>query len=319
VLLAEVVKIGTRYVTLRLLPGVDVRVPLEEFGEDDPGVGHLVTVGEILPVEITDTADGVPCRVEIRPTNFADLAKPIAILPEGPGWLAAGQVGVSAPAEVTRSPEVSGSADDDAAIDPTDPSAPLLVEMAGLRRRLRSVEREVDVVKQQLAAAKTASRTRKQELRVAREALDAARSNRASVRPGLFEEPTQQFRHEVYVEWAERTTAQDKAQRPWREPVIGPGFLLTLSNTDGVDRSKVVEVVADVISGHAEQLSGRAMHHLRRGEGANDPVVTRPDGAVCWRIYLQHKSPSARRLHFWRLPDGSIELSSVRLHDDNRP
>lgn len=27
----------------------------------------------------------------------------------------------------------------------------------------------------------------------------------------------------------------------------------------------------------------------------------------------------ARRLHFWRLPDGTVELSRVVIHDDTRP
>ncbi len=84
VLLAEVTKIGTKYVTVRLLPGVEVRVSLDEFGEDDPGMGHLVTVGEVLPVEICEITAGVPTRVEVRPTNYADLATSVAILPGGP-------------------------------------------------------------------------------------------------------------------------------------------------------------------------------------------------------------------------------------------
>jgi hypothetical protein len=34
---------------------------------------------------------------------------------------------------------------------------------------------------------------------------------------------------------------------------------------------------------------------------------------------MQINTPSARRLHYWRCPDGTIELSSVRLHDDMEP
>lgn len=31
-------------------------------------------------------------------------------------------------------------------------------------------------------------------------------------------------------------------------------------------------------------------------------MVTRAAGAACWRIYLQHMTPQAHRLHFWQLP-----------------
>ena len=47
--------------------------------------------------------------------------------------------------------------------------------------------------------------------------------------------------------------------------------------------------------------------------------MTRPDGATCWRVALQVKAPQARRLHYWQLSNGLVELSSVRQHDDYRP
>lgn len=77
--------------------------------------------------------------------------------------------------------------------------------------------------------------------------------------------------------------------------------------------------MADIVSGHSETSSSRAWHQLRTGDSVNDPVVTRADGSTCWRVYLQHNTPSARRLHLWRLAKGDIELSSIRLHHDNRP
>lgn len=318
VLLAQVSRIGTKYVTVTLLPGVDVRIPIDDPDEDDLGPA-LYTLGEVLPVEVTEIADGLPAHAAVRPGNFADLAKPVAILPGGPGWISADQMG-PASAEGDRAPGPPDAAADEVAdFDVTAPDAPLLSEIAGLRRRLCEKEREVETLTQKVASAKTATRTAREELRSMRDQLDAARSNRPKVPPNLFADPVDQFRHEVYVAWAERTTANDKDKRPWREPALGPTFLTTLDEVEGVERSKVIEVVADIVSGHAEHLTGRALHQLRRGNGANDPVVTREDGSTCWRLYLQHKSPSARRLHFWRLPDNSIELSSVRLHDDNRP
>ena len=330
VLLARVAKVGTKYVTVTLRPGVDVRVPIDESEDDDLGAGHLFTVDEVLPVEVDEVAGGLPSHVTVLPPNFADLARSVPILPGGPPWLTAEQVGPPLGSALSgAAPDVPGAGsspgpgdeapDDEPPIDPADPAAPLLAEIAGLRRRLRATEREVETLKQRVAAAKTATRTAKQELRTTRDQLAAARSNRPDVGANLFADPADQFRHEVYVAWAERTTAQDKQDRPWRVPSIGPDFIASLDTTEGVDRAKVVEVAVDIVTGHAEHLAGRELHQLRRGAGANDPAVVREGGATCWRIYLQHKTPSARRLHFWRLTDGSIELSSVRLHDDLRP
>jgi hypothetical protein len=42
----------------------------------------------------------------------------------------------------------------------------------------------------------------------------------------------------------------------------------------------------------------------------------REDGARAWRVSLQSNTPAARRLHYWVLPDGSIELAKVGVHDD---
>lgn len=73
-----------------------------------------------------------------------------------------------------------------------------------------------------------------------------------------------------------------------------------------------------MLTGLVFQIAGREAHQLRTGTGCDDPFVSRADGANCWRVSLQIKTPSARRLHFWQLNDGSIELASVRLHDDVR-
>ena len=87
----------------------------------------------------------------------------------------------------------------------------------------------------------------------------------------------------------------------------------------GIRRSKVVEVVVQVLTGLDAGLASRERHQLRTGLGGDDPPVVRNGGETCWRVSLQVKTPSARRLHYWVCADGSIELSSVRLHDDYRP
>lgn len=73
----------------------------------------------------------------------------------------------------------------------------------------------------------------------------------------------------------------------------------------------------DVLTGRAETLASRELHPLRVGEaGGTEQRVRAEDGAKAWRVSLQINTPSARRLHFWRLPDGGVELSRVGVHDD---
>ena len=37
---------------------------------------------------------------------------------------------------------------------------------------------------------------------------------------------------------------------------------------------------------------------------------------MAWRVSLQVGAPSARRLHYWQLQDGSVELAKVCVHND---
>lgn len=135
-----------------------------------------------------------------------------------------------------------------------------------------------------------------------------------------FLDPQRQWRHETYLAWCRRIPPSDKQRLPLPESyIIGPEFLDSLAAVQGVSRMKVTDVVVEVLTGLVNDLGGREVHTLRAGEGGRDPVVRRADGAVCWRAALQRGTPAARRLHFWRLPDGTVELARVVTHDDFRP
>ncbi|ALV48102.1 hypothetical protein ASR50_34665 [Streptomyces sp. 4F] len=98
--------------------------------------------------------------------------------------------------------------------------------------------------------------------------------------------------------------------------MIGPSFLDSLKTIQGVDQSKVIDVVVEILTGL--RAPGRDPHRLRVDIGGNSRAVARADGAVCWRVALQQGTPAARRLHFWRSKQG-VELSRVVLHDDMNP
>ncbi|GII99894.1 hypothetical protein CLV28_2975 [Sediminihabitans luteus] len=135
--------------------------------------------------------------------------------------------------------------------------------------------------------------------------------------PTLFLDPEQQLRHEVYVTWAERVPASEKQERPLPEYAVGPDFVVSLDEIEGVSRAKVLEVVVDVLTGDRKRLSALDDHPLRTHDGSSAPPRRRDDGAVCYRVYLQRNTAQARRLHYWRL-GGAIELARVVLHDDTR-
>jgi hypothetical protein len=135
----------------------------------------------------------------------------------------------------------------------------------------------------------------------------------------LFDTREAQFDFEVGLAWARRIPKAEKASRPLARCTVGPGFFASWDGVEGIERAKVIDVVVEVLTGIADAQSGRQVHQLRQGPGGNDPHVVREGGETCWRASLQVNSPSARRLHYWRCRDGSIELSAVRLHDDFRP
>lgn len=97
---------------------------------------------------------------------------------------------------------------------------------------------------------------------------------------------------------------------------IGRHLIPTIESL-GIDRDKVVRAAGDVVAAAPARLGTRGDHPLRVGAGAEDRTrVRRRDGATAHRVSIEQNSPAARRLHYWVLPDGSVELASVNLHDD---
>lgn len=126
----------------------------------------------------------------------------------------------------------------------------------------------------------------------------------------------QLFEDDVQASWRERLTKDDRKSHPLEPFRINEDFLTSISRT-GADRAKVVATAMEVACGRAREIDGRQLHKLRAGMGGNAPERRREaDGAVAWRCNVQTNSPSARRLHYWAVPDGSIEFACVVVHDD---
>ena len=190
----------------------------------------------------------------------------------------------------------------------------LLQDLQRERETNRQTKRELTLLR--TAARKESRRSESLQVR-----LNAAESELGrAVNDGvLFSDPIRQLSFEIDLAWARRVPAEQKDDRPLAAWTVGPNFFASWADVEGVSRAKVVEVIVEVLTGRVYELAGREAHQLRTGMGGDDPPRSREDGATCWRVSLQVQTPSARRLHYWHLNDGRIELASIRLHDDMRP
>ena len=85
-------------------------------------------------------------------------------------------------------------------------------------------------------------------------------------------------------------------------------------------QAKVNAIRVELIDGGTARVSRKGPHKYRVGTGGNDPQrVRREDGAKAWRCSVTDRTPQALRLHWWVLPDGSIEFVSITNHDDPDP
>ncbi|WP_425308951.1 hypothetical protein AADG42_09350 [Ammonicoccus fulvus] len=330
VVLTRVAYVDPDVCVLELFPDFLVDVPREDIvqGPNAVDLRRFLTEGEVLRVQVTERGE---TDEDWRLTALVDdeglLPAPApALLPDGPPWLIpvkeveeidephppAPRPRTPAPVETVREP---ASASDPALrqqlVDARTENARLLAELREKQRELNEHRQREQRAKKQLREANNTIARLRKESSDGRDALASWEAYR-----GRFDNPTDQLRLDIELAWARRFPEGD---RPLAEWTVGSHFFRSWGEIEGISRSKVVDVLVEVLTGLDAEQQARELHQLRTGDGGNDPVVTRPDGATAWRVSLQVKTPSARRLHYWRLPDGSIEFSSVRLHDDFRP
>jgi len=113
---------------------------------------------------------------------------------------------------------------------------------------------------------------------------------------------------------------KERVSTPGAHPrsfVIGAHFANSLSQCGSKHRVKSLRACADVIAAAPELLKARSDHPLRVGGCGTKPVTARSfDGATARRCRVEGNVAAALRLHYWVLPDGSLELASVNTHDN---
>lgn len=193
-------------------------------------------------------------------------------------------------------------------------------ERDALRGELDGFRQEVRLLRQQRVNLEGRIGHLERLLADQRARLRKTRRSRADAVGPVFADAEQGFRHAVTTAWATRTPATEQAAVPLPEFRIGRPFLPSLDRLEGITVAKVADVVFEIVTGRAKALSSRELHHYRESEAGGAPTVQRPeDGAVLWRANLQTKSASARRIHFWQLPGGEVELWHVGTHDERPP
>ncbi len=249
-------------------------------------------------------------------------------------WHAGGHDALPSPAAAEALPEPTGKATRDLSLSLDAARSQVTAlgkELLDDKVKRRQVELEVDRLlgrvgdlTERLDRSERRAEQQATALRKARQ--EAARLRRRLGDAGVevpeeryFVDDEEQVRFEVLAEWARAIPAAEKPLRPLADYTLGPRFLASLTDVEGVSRDRVVWTLVMVLTGLAPEMNGLQVHRLRTGAGGDDPIRHRDDGAVCWRVSLQVNTPSARRLHYWKLRGGAHELSRVVLHDDVEP
>jgi len=192
----------------------------------------------------------------------------------------------------------------------------LVEALAAGRKREAALAEQVESLRGQL------SRVR-QELQDAlkRDHSGAGESRSVANRRSRYGTVEEWIREEIRAFWIDNYTPDDRATYPldeqqWR---ILPSFILTFQALTDDGKDKAIKTATHIVTGRNAIEHITEDHPLREGDENSKPEVVRDDGAASRRAYIESHAAQARRLHYWKLRDGSIELSRVGLHDDFTP
>lgn len=353
--LALVVHVKPASAQLRLFPGSDWTVRLDDVTSNPRDtMDMLLSEGEVLVARYTHVQGAVKLSI-IDVDEDEGVAPAPSLVEGGTPWLALDrdlggtrrdrdQERVAArPGDVGASGGHDGSALRTAlrALESARSEASALraqlgaqpaerhsdAEAAGLRSELDRARRDLESREADLAqmTAKAEQLTedlshRKAEANRQRKAARAReRQLKSQDARTQFAEPGQWLRHELYEAWVRVVPASEKGRWPLPGPEsfeIGPRFADSLAHDRVTARlSKAFDICIRAIVGDAALTAALDVHALRTGSGAEDPQLSRPDGALAFRASVEKNTPAALRLHYWKRKDGRIELDSVHPHD----
>lgn len=254
-------------------------------------IAHAETAADRLTAELA-RADDVIGLLEHRAFDLTERLRHDIVEAEG---------------RIARLAEIGSRGDDGATVDQ-------LAVVEDLRERLASAEADRRALLEERRGALEEARSARAEADLRRSEVDVLRAQLDDVDRG---DPAARFLRELRHTWSTlNVTDDDRTRYPFREPALGTRFLESLDRVQGISRERILEVCAHVVSNRAYDIAGLEVHQLRTSAAGGTPQRTRADGATAWRASLQVKTPSARRLHYWLLTDGTIELAQINTHDD---
>jgi regulator of replication initiation timing len=197
-----------------------------------------------------------------------------------------------------------------------------------LQRELGSLKSLVKELLQENGSAMQQGRDVRDRLKDAQASLREARRTGTEVtaesprdRQARFASNHDWIQHELYLQWIERLDPATRSDHPLpTEASVGTHFAESLEALDDGQLAKALRCAMEAVTGFISKNPAREVHALRTGDGANDAPIIRPsDSARCLRAYIERNTPQARRLHYWVVANGRIELSRVVIHDDMEP
>ena len=346
VVLARVHDVAHHEASLMLYPrvvdkAVTVKVPRDLItGNPLDDLRDLMGIGDVVNARLIGSAP----HWALVLTDIDDdelICEAPSLLPGGPPWLRPVQIEIAEPATASRPVPMSPPLAPENVPNEEEPprqgrkltqqlllaienkkaeTAVLTDQVKSLGGHLEQAEYDRETLRTQLQDATREVNILNADLAKSRAQLRKAKSSSSPVRDTpVFADPEVGFRYLVLTQWAVRLPAGEQLAKPLSDFTIGSKFLKSLRELQGISNEKVADVVVEILTGIAPKADGRAVHPLRQGAGATTPPVVRSDGAVCWRASLQIGTASARRIHYWILPGGGVELSRVTVHDDFNP
>lgn len=355
--LAEVGEVEETHAELFLHPLTPVQIGRDEVtGNPLDDLRTLLTRGEVVAARVTAT-EPEWCLSLLDVEDDEEPIAAASLLRQGPPWLQPPSKELMAweppaPASEVIHPEPSATAPRMTvpAPAPTTPPRPsprlldprlrergqsgapvappahrdqlerALKDLEEMRNVLDGYRQEARLLRQQRADLEARASHLERQLTDQRVRLRKAKRPVPKGAAPVFADAEQGFRYAVLTAWAARTPPAEQADVPLPQFRIGPYFLTSVQRLKGVSAAKVADVVFEIVTGRAKALAGRELHHYRESDTGGAPSVHRPeDGAILWRANLQTNTAAARRIHFWQLPGGEIELWHVGTHDERPP
>ncbi|WP_264797061.1 hypothetical protein [Arthrobacter mangrovi] len=338
---------------LAVLPGQTITVPLADISSNPlDQADDLVTPGQIVVARLRQQC-GRPKLSLIDVDDDEDPVRAPVLIAGGTPWLELGrdllppttaeldqraEAAKASAAEEAAQPLPAGDAQPVAGPalkqvqlqlatlqaqmrrlrDDAEKHGSAVLEMAGLLAQVDQLERELDKQSEELDKLRTETRQKTAELMASRSRAQKAerKLRRVQDRSGHFASQEEQFRHELYLAWVERVSAAEKSALWLQDFAVGPKLLTSFYVHSEEHRRKALKALVDLLVGRAAKVQGRQLHQLRIGEGGEDaPIVRAEDGARCWRMSVESNAPAARRIHFWCIPGGGIELHELVPHE----